>query len=198
MKVVTPEVMHRIRDVIRDTDTPSWLGSVPSKFGDAAAGPLKADEWRTMFTVYLPIALVSLWGKGTSHASSETSSRLQERLDHTMSLVSAVYIACLRTMTRARINAYRCYIARWIRDIERLYPDMDYRTNNHMALHIYDFLILFGPVRSWWTFPFERLIGQLQRLPHNHKFGEFVVSSNRIYFNTGNRSTGRYDSASLY
>ena len=27
-----------------------------------------------------------------------------------------------------------------------------------MALHLPDYLLLYGPVHSWWTFPFERLI----------------------------------------
>lgn len=163
--------MERIREVIHDTDTPSWVNSVPKNFGDASAGTLKADEWRTMFSIYLPIALVSLWGEGTSHSSAEVSSKLRDMLDHTMALVSAILIACLRTTTLARASAYRAYILEWINGIGRLYPHVDHRTNNHMAVHIYDFLILFGPVRSWWTFPFERLIGQLQRLHHNHKSG---------------------------
>jgi hypothetical protein len=68
--------MARIREVIRDTDTPSWLPSVPYNFGDASAGNLKADEWRTMSTVYLPISLVSLWGEGTVHCSPSVGSSL--------------------------------------------------------------------------------------------------------------------------
>ncbi|OAX32016.1 hypothetical protein K503DRAFT_672842, partial [Rhizopogon vinicolor AM-OR11-026] len=51
------EVMQRIADVIRTTDRPSSLRSVPYNFGEAKAGTLKADEWRTLTTVYLPIAL---------------------------------------------------------------------------------------------------------------------------------------------
>ena len=58
----TQEVLSRICSVIHDTDIPSWLGSVPSNFGDKAAGTIKADEWCTLVTVYLPIALISLWG----------------------------------------------------------------------------------------------------------------------------------------
>lgn len=155
--------------------TPSWLGSVPYNFGDAAAGNLKADEWRTMFTVYLPIALVSLWGEGTSHPSAGVAEKLRDVLDHTMSLVSAVTLACMRTVTRDRTEAYRDYVATWVRDLNRLHPHIGHRTNNHMAFHIYDFLLLFGPVHSWWCFPFERLIGRLQRLPTNHKFGESPI-----------------------
>jgi len=39
--------MRRIKDIIRDITTPSWLESVPNNYGDAATGTLKADEWRT-------------------------------------------------------------------------------------------------------------------------------------------------------
>jgi hypothetical protein len=98
--------MARIREVIKDTATPSWLPSVPHNFGDTAAGTLKADEWRTMTTVYLPMALISLWGKGTSHASQLAAARLKGVLDHTMALVSAIILACMRTMTEDRMTAY--------------------------------------------------------------------------------------------
>ena len=74
--------------------TPSWLRSVPRNFGDASTGTLKADEWRTMFTIYLPLALVNLWGDGMSHESLDDASRLRLVLDHTMALVSAITLAC--------------------------------------------------------------------------------------------------------
>jgi hypothetical protein len=32
-------------------------------------------------------------------------------------------------------------------------------------------LLQYGPVPSWWTFPFERIIGMLQRIPNNGKNG---------------------------
>ncbi|KAG2065456.1 hypothetical protein BDR04DRAFT_1121828 [Suillus decipiens] len=51
-----------------------------------------------------------------------------------------------------------------------------YHTNGHMALHIWDYLQLFGPVWSWWCFPYERLISQLQHLPSNHIFGTIPTS----------------------
>jgi len=163
--------MSRIRKVVRDMETPSWLESVPHNFGYAAAGSLKADEWRTMTTLYLPIALISMWGAGTPHASSSDASFFREVLDHTMALVSAVRLACMRTMTEARRTTYQEYIVSWLQNLQRLHPDVEPRTNFHMAVHIYDFLCLFGPVRSWWCFPFEHLIGHLQRLLHNHKHG---------------------------
>lgn len=163
--------MQHIADVIRTTDRPSSLRSVPYNFGEAKAGTLKADEWRTLTTVYLPITLVSLWGEGSEHRSSEIAANRHAILDHTMALVSAVHISCLRSMTTAQAEAYRGYMVAWIRDLKVLLPHAPHCTNGHMVLHVWDYLRLFGPVRSWWCFPYERLIGQLQHLPTNHIFG---------------------------
>lgn len=176
IKIATPEVMQRIRDVVKNTATPSWINSVPHNFGDASTGPLKADEWRTMSTIHLPLALVSLWGEGTAHPSTDIATKLRHILDHTMAVVSAITLACLRTTTEARAIAYRTYVAIYIRDLQNLHPTATPRTNHHMAMHIYDFLRLFGPVYSWWCFPFERIIGQLQRITNNHKYGTLFSS----------------------
>ena len=175
-QISTPQVLARIREVVNDMVTPSWLQSVPHKFGDKSSGTLKADEWRTMTTVYLPIALISLWGKGTIHGSSSDAIYLRAVLHHTMDLVCAVSIACLRTMTLDRMNAYLGYLKSWISGMKELHPSGKHTINGHMAFHIYDFLLLFGPARSWWCFPFERLIGHLQRLNHNHKHGQLEAS----------------------
>jgi hypothetical protein len=95
-----------------------------------------------------------------------------------MALFSAVRLVCMRIMTRSRMMSYRDYMATYIRDLREIHPHiLEHRTIHHMSLHIYDFLELFGPVRSWWCFPFERLIGMLQRQLHNHKFGEFNMVS---------------------
>ncbi|KIJ59119.1 hypothetical protein HYDPIDRAFT_76818, partial [Hydnomerulius pinastri MD-312] len=80
------EVLQCIRDVIRDTSKPSWFGSVPGNFGDSSAGTIKADEWRSLITVYLPVALISLWGQ----PSSDTN--MKSVLDHTMELLETTML----------------------------------------------------------------------------------------------------------
>lgn len=165
--------MQCIGDVVQQTTTPSWFDPVPPNFGDPKAGSLKAAEWRSFSTVYLPLALVKLWGEGSAHATTEAASRYRQVLDHTMALVSAITLACTRITSSARAATYRQYMATYLKDLVHIHPDASYRTNLHMAMHIFDFLVLFGPVHSWWCFPFERLIGLLQRLPSNHKkFGK--------------------------
>ncbi|KAG2355483.1 hypothetical protein BDR07DRAFT_1303190, partial [Suillus spraguei] len=150
---------------------PSWFTSVPSDFGSASAGTMKVDEWCSLITVYIPIALVSLWGAGTSHPSDEVGTHLRAVLDHTMELVCAVYLTCAQTTTVERAHAYRSHIALYVGNLKKIYPNIALRPNHHAAFHIYDFLLLFGPAHSWWCFPFERLIEILQRLPVNDKTG---------------------------
>jgi hypothetical protein len=172
LKIGTPAVMECIRDVIKNTSTPSWLHSVPYNFGASQAGSLSADEWRSMATVYLPLAFVRLWGDAPPTPLQDASD-FQFVLDHSMALFSAVRLACLRTMTHERREAYRAHMIQYVSGLSsELYKTSQARPNHHMALHIHNFLKLFGPVRGWWCFPFERLIGLLQRLPINHKFGK--------------------------
>ena len=89
-----------------------------------------------------------------------------------MLLVAAVSLACRRAISKTRADEYLQNLTKYIEALKVLYPNLPYVPNHHAAFHIYDFLLLFGPVRSWWCFPFERLIGHLQRLPSNHKFGK--------------------------
>jgi hypothetical protein len=187
LKIATPEVMAQIKQVIAETQVPSWLNSVPYNFGDAGAGMVKADEWRNLSTIFLPLALIRMWGEGTQHPSSDIATKFRHILDHTMLLVSAVSLACKHTMTAHRSAAYLQYMTQYIRDFLVIHIDINPRPNMHMAMHIPHFLHLFGPVRSWWCFPFERLIGQIQRLHSNHKFGNLcllhisVMSTSHIY-----------------
>lgn len=167
-----------IQRVIRETITPSWLNSVPKNFGDAKAGTIKADEWRTLATIFLPIALITLWGDHNGSApASDThpySGFLLQALDRTMDLFQATILACRHSMTASRASAYRKHLSKWVDGLQLTFPHTrmgKMRPNIHAAGHIYDFLLLFGPVMSWWCFPFERLVGALQKINTNDHIG---------------------------
>ncbi|KAJ7736323.1 hypothetical protein B0H16DRAFT_1326586, partial [Mycena metata] len=164
-----------IQDVIANTTTPAWVNHVPRNFGEAGAGSLKADEWRTTSTVYLPIALTILWAE----KEGPNASHFRRLLAHSMALYQAITIACRYATSRARATAYRVFIQQWLGTLTKLYPHTNTprtRTNPHVALHVYDFMLLFGPVLSWWAFPLERLIGQLGKLNTNDHLGGKLFS----------------------
>jgi len=154
--------------------TPSWLTSVPINLGEAKHGKLKADQWRTVGTTYLPISLIRLWYR-SEDTSDQRSQQCKKLLEVTLSLISAVTIASSRTISQEKAELYLYHIQNYLKGLRELFPRYRFLPNQHMALHLAEYLQLYGPVHSWWTFPFERLIGMLQRIPNNFQNGNLFI-----------------------
>jgi hypothetical protein len=169
--VLTPEEMSSLRSDIEHMYTPSWLTSVPINLGEPSHGKLKADQWRTLGTTYLPISLIHLWDK-IEH-NDQRSLQCNKLLAVTLSLISAVIVASSRTTSQENTDLYLHHMQMYLNGLRELFPRYKFLPNQHMALHLAEYLQLYGPVHSWWTFPFERLIGMLQHIPNNFQDGEF-------------------------
>lgn len=180
IRLATPQLINYIRNVILHTVKPTWINPVPYNFGDASAGSIKADEWRTLSTIYLPIALVTFWEYVSKPKDDADRQRLQKVLDNTMELVQAVTVLFKRSTTEANAAMYNFHIKKYVHDLVEVHPQVDYVPNMHMAKHLSDNLRQFGSVYSWWTFPFERLIGLLQDLPRNFKAGTPMYLSSML------------------
>jgi hypothetical protein len=105
-----------------------------------------------------------------------------------MSLLSAVSIASSRVTSVAAADLYMQHMQSYLSGLKTLFPEYSFRPNHHMALHLRDYLVFYGPVHAWWTFPFERMIGMLQRISTNYKPGESIHS---YIFSGLNLTTGR-------
>ncbi|KAK0436315.1 uncharacterized protein EV420DRAFT_1652614 [Desarmillaria tabescens] len=169
-QVFTKAEIQEIRKDISSMITPSWLTPVPKDLGEAAHGKLKADQWRVLGATYFPSTLIRLWTAGG--CTDDPSQRRNEILKVTMSLVLAVIVASSRVSSEANVDRYLALIIGYMDGVHRLFPKYNFHPNHHMAVHIHEFLRFYGPVHSWWTFPFERVIGMLQRIPTNFKEGE--------------------------
>ena len=72
------------------------------------------------------------------------------------------------------VNHAQLYLSKmhlYLRGLKAFFPDYSLHPNHHMALHLPKYLLLYGPVHSWWTFPFQQLIGILQHISTNYKIG---------------------------
>ncbi|KAF7318521.1 hypothetical protein HMN09_00362000 [Mycena chlorophos] len=180
-RAIDMSALKFIQRVIADTDTPGWIDSVPYNYGQSGAGTIKAAEWRILATIYVPIALVLLWNDGPV-----LEKRIVDMLDHSMALFSAVILVGRYTMTAERAALYRDLLKTWVDGLPVVHPhtrNHPVRPNIHVAFHIYDFLIAFGPIISWWCFPFERVIGFLQKMnTNNHIGGELETTLTRSFF----------------
>ena len=105
----------------------------------------------------------------SSHSKSSFTSAPSPRPHH---VVSAITIACKCTTSQLRSQIYlECMVA-YILQLVQIHPRATVRPYHHLSMHLPHFFSLFGPARTFWTYPFERLIGQIQRLLSNHKLGE--------------------------
>ena len=168
-QVLTDEEMVEIWSDLARISTPTWVTPIPLDLGSASHGKLKADQWRTLGITHLPLSLIRLWGLRESR--DPRSQKCKELLDVTISLMSAVILASSRVTSPSIAAAYLTYMKSYMEGIKKLFPQYRFRPNHHMALHLHEYLCRFGPVHSWWTFPFERIIGMLQRIPTNFKIG---------------------------
>ncbi|KAF8801723.1 hypothetical protein BYT27DRAFT_7261832 [Phlegmacium glaucopus] len=55
-----------------------------------------------------------------------------------------------------------------------------------MVLHLAEYLRFYGPVHSWWTFPFECLIGMLQHIPNNFQDGQLEETISTTFTKSAN------------
>ena len=168
--------LNHVRNVIEKTDVPSWIESPPKQWGAAAAGTPKADHWRRMATIYFPIALITCWGGPGNSDVDKSRCRL---LDLTMCIVIATLVACKHKTSERYAHQYLRYMCTYLRHLPEVIEAPNIRPNNHMALHIYDFLQLWGSIYCWWCFPFERINGLLQRISVNSKAGKHLTNTSR-------------------
>lgn len=172
-KVLTKDDVEAIQRDREQMLTPSWLSSIPP-YGEKGEGKLKADEWRVLATIYLPVTLIRLW---TPQPGSTNVDPLQDQmLKMTMHLLSAVSLACGSTSTAETRDQYLEEMRSYRKCLQELFPKYNCCPNHHNALHLHECMRLFGPVHGWWAFPYERTIGLLQKAHINYQPGEYIVN----------------------
>lgn len=157
-QILTADIMAMLRSDILATFLPSWIERPPTNFGSSAHGKLKADHWRTVCTVSMVITLVRVWSLSTATTGER---KLLENFVH---LVIAVDLATRRSMDAERARLFDHHMLEYLRTLCELF-DHDLVPNHHLSLHLASCLLLFGPVRGMWGFPFERYNGIRKNLP---------------------------------
>lgn len=176
--VFDPATVQHLNQYLPRVIVPSWVTRVIPALGKASFGKLKADEWRNLFTIQLPLLLIPKWTDGDQYHLS-----LLKNFSH---LVSLVQLALKRSMNVRRIRAYRTHLKKYLESSIILFPNCKLAPNHHMAFHIGDCLEKFGPVRSWWSFPFERLMGGILKTCNNNKIGQMEITFMKGFNRAGN------------
>jgi hypothetical protein len=139
--IIDGSMLEKINSLLPRVNIPSWIKRAIPILGKASFGKIKADEWRNLFSIQLPLILIPLWaGKDQIKLSL-----LQNFCD----LVLLVNLALKRSISTDQFERYRSHIHDYLKGSLALYTHCSLAPNHHMAIHLSDCLERFGPVRSW-------------------------------------------------
>ncbi|KAJ7070191.1 hypothetical protein C8F01DRAFT_977459, partial [Mycena amicta] len=162
------DVMNVIWDYMTKTILPGWVGKAPKNWGTAKRGKLSAANWRIIFTIHMPIALIWLW--------RDEVGRKKEILDNMMDLVTAIWAASSRETSEDIAQIFDEHYLRYMTRFIQLFPEDNVHPNQHCAFHISSNLRRFGPGHTRGAQFYERLIHVLQGLNTNMKKGEMEIT----------------------
>ena len=153
---------------------PSFVESPPRNFGCKSHGKLKANTWFIFLVICAPITFIRLF------AELDKDDRKRVLMEHLLHLSNALAIASSRSLNAELIGEFRRLLEAYILQIPLLFPDRNCLVpNHHMALHVWEYMVEFGPVYSWWAYPYERVNGIIQKTKSNFKSCECLAHSDQ-------------------
>lgn len=168
---ISQDDLKAIRDGIAATIRPRWHAAPPANIGHVSHGKLKADEWRSCFEFDIPVSLLHIETRRS--ALGKQVDEYHAKLVHsTFLLAIAIRWATSHRTSPMHAEKYTTAMKSYLQTLRDLRPTERFRPNHLNALLISRYLRLYGPVRGWWMFPFERVIGDLQRSNTNNKPGK--------------------------
>ncbi|KAG6905062.1 hypothetical protein DXG01_005329 [Tephrocybe rancida] len=100
-------------------------------------------------------------------------------------------------VSRAKITAYNDFIFQYARRWSELFPNKALKPVLHAALHVGDFMDLFGPVQAYSSPFYERYINFFHRINTNKKVGQLELTLMKTATHAGHLRALMVDDTSL-
>ena len=174
---VTKQELKLLQKNIDSIIRPQYRQAPPRDLGNPGHGKLKADQWKTCIEFDIPVSVAQLWSRETCHPDQDrnVTARRDKVFQSIMHLAVAVRWGTSYRISEHHSQLFEENMVAYLRLLLKLYPNIQFRPNHHAALHIGPLLTQFGPVHGWWMFPFERVIGILQKINTNSKMGKYNI-----------------------
>ncbi|KAI5824167.1 hypothetical protein K523DRAFT_333239 [Schizophyllum commune Tattone D] len=157
------EVLQRLHQCLRDVVRPTSIVRPPPNVGLPSAGKIKAAHFKTLYELFVPLCVLSLWKPGSPIAISDAET-MDGPLTASMLLTCAIRAMVADVLTEEKRKQFISLYSRHVEAIERDCPGIA-SPNHHLSFHIYDFMSLFGP-----------------RMGINHKPGEYEQTLMETYY----------------
>ena len=143
--------MMQIQATVDAIEVPSDVGQIPGKIASGFAD-FTADQWKHWILIY---SLICLKGR-LPHADFSCCSKF----------VHACILFSSPTLSHANINMAHQLIVQYCSEFHRLYQQCT--INMHLACHLKECVLDFGPFHAFWCYAFERMNGHLGSFSTNH------------------------------
>ncbi len=149
---LTMEQLRVAQERMKHVDLPSDIGRIPAKIaiGNDGFSNLTADQWKTFIMVYSTNVLWDMLDNDD-----------RKILGH---FVRACNLLVARIITEDDLKEAQERLKDMAYLIEHEYGPEFITSNIHLALHIPDCCRDYGPIYSFWLFPFERLNGYIGKI----------------------------------
>lgn len=171
---VTKQELKLLQKDIDSIIRPEYRQAPPRDLGNPGHGKLKADQWKTCIEFDIPVSVAKHWSRETCSPGQDrdVTARRDQVFQSIMHLAIAVRWGTSYRISEHHSQLFEENMVAYLRLLLELYPNIQFRPNHHVALHIGPLLTQLGPVHGWWMFPFERVIGILQKVNTNSKMGK--------------------------
>ena len=165
LELLTPRKCHELQEHVDSLNPPPKVGRIPRKIGSGFAS-LTADEWKHWVLMYSMYALRNILPE--SHYKCWTL------------FVESCRILTMPIITRVQIERGHSLLVEYCKKFETLYGSEYCTPNMHMACHIKECMLDYGPLSSFWCFAFERFNGTLEGVqkswncPEKQMFSKFL------------------------
>ncbi|MBW0565878.1 hypothetical protein O181_105593 [Austropuccinia psidii MF-1] len=156
-----------IKRAISDLKVPDGITKVPFAIGEPKTGKLKASEWHSLFSLYLPLEIMDL-PSVTSYGLGQNEGRKAKLLlDNLSSLTICTNILESRCVNEINCNEFIKEYNNYCQTSQQLFMEITIVPNHHYALHLADQMNWWGPLLAISKSPGEHINGWLQKGNNN-------------------------------
>ncbi|PVF98353.1 hypothetical protein CPB86DRAFT_705260 [Serendipita vermifera] len=142
----------------------------PHKLGLVSEGNLKAAQWPNICIALLP-SLTKEWSRYPKPSNQH------EWLKNFYHLIGLTRLLFLHSVTHTDVAKFKQHSLEYIKGLQSLFNSHHMKPNHHYLLHLGDMMEMYGPMRSWWSFPYERLNGEIRKTQINDIAGMSQVQT---------------------
>lgn len=159
--------LELIRTCFLEAQAPAAIERPPANFGEPSHGRLKAIQWLTTFTNFLPLVVPEIWTDDSDAGSTE----LLQNFYH---LVSSTNIISSYSYTMQDPDRYLAHYLSYRQSCQRLFSHSRSVPNHHYAMHNAEIMRFWGPLPLLSEFPYEQKNGVLQKINTNRRMCAYL------------------------